>query len=96
MVLQSTLDRRSLARKLHEPCALERGVHGDGCRVMSGRMPMNLWSRPVQAALLMLLGYVPRQQDTVIAYQQKEVRTLRETLSGSGFGPPIRSAVGAR
>ena len=49
---------------------------------MMGRMALNFRSTPVHAILMMLAGWIHREQDAVVAYQREEIRALREMLGG--------------
>jgi len=60
----------------------QAAVHGDRYPSILRRMGLNFWRTPVQIVLLILSGYIQRQQDAVIAYQKEEIRTLREMLGG--------------
>ncbi len=47
-----------------------------------GRMALNFWSRAAHATLMMLAGWIHREQEAVVAYQKEEIRALREMLGG--------------
>ncbi len=47
-----------------------------------GRMAWNFWSTAAHAILMMLAGWIHREQEAVVAYQKEEIRALRETLGG--------------
>ena len=47
-----------------------------------GRMTLNFWSTPAHAILMMLAGWIHREQEAVVAYQKEEIRALREMLGG--------------
>ncbi len=47
-----------------------------------GRMSLNFWSTPAHAILMMLAGWIHREQDAVVAYQREKIRALREMLGG--------------
>ncbi len=45
-------------------------------------MAVNFWSTPAHAILMMLAGWIHREQEAVVAYQKEEIRALREMLGG--------------
>lgn len=45
-----------------------------------GCMAFNFWSAAPQAILMMLAGWIHREQEAVVAYQKEEIRALREML----------------
>ncbi len=47
-----------------------------------GRMTLNFWNTAAHAILMMLAGWIPREQEAVVAYQKEEIRALREMLGG--------------
>ncbi len=47
-----------------------------------GRMGLNFWSTAAHAIVMMLAGWIPREQEAVVAYQKEEMRALREMLGG--------------
>ena len=47
-----------------------------------GRMALNFWSTAPHAILMMLAGWIHREQEAVVAYQKEEIRALREMLDG--------------
>ena len=49
---------------------------------MLGRMALNFWSTAPHAILMMLAGWIHREQEAVVAYQKEEIRALREMLGG--------------
>ena len=46
-----------------------------------GRMALNFWSRAAHGILMMLAGWIHREQEAVVAYQKEEIR-VREMLGG--------------
>ena len=47
-----------------------------------GRMASKFGSTAVHAILMMLAGWIQREQEAVVAYQKEEIRALREMLGG--------------
>jgi hypothetical protein len=45
-------------------------------------MALTFRSTPAHAILMMLAGWIHREQDVVVAYQREEIRALREMLGG--------------
>ncbi len=45
-------------------------------------MTLNFWNTADHAILMMLAGWIPREQEAVVAYQKEEIRALREMLGG--------------
>ncbi len=45
-----------------------------------GRMALNFWSTAAHAILMMMAGWIHREQEAVVAYQKEEIRALREML----------------
>jgi hypothetical protein len=45
-------------------------------------MALNFRRTPAHAILMMLAGWIHREQDAVVAYQREEIRVLREMLGG--------------
>jgi len=44
------------------------------------RMALNFGSAPAHAILMMLAGWIHREQEAVVAYQKEEIRALTEML----------------
>jgi len=47
-----------------------------------GRTALNFWSTAAHGILMMLAGWIHREQEAVVAYQKEEIRALREMLGG--------------
>ncbi len=47
-----------------------------------GRMALDFWSPAAHAILMLLAGWIHREQEAVVAYQKEEIRALREMLGG--------------
>ena len=45
-------------------------------------MTLNFWNTAAHAILMMLAGWIPREQEAVVAHQKEEIRALREMLGG--------------
>ena len=45
-----------------------------------GRMEFHFGSTAAHAILMMLAGWIHREQEAVVAYQKEEIRALREML----------------
>ena len=50
--------------------------HGVVFQNIMGRMALNFWSTPAHAILMMLAGWIHREQEAVVAYQKEEIRAL--------------------
>ncbi len=45
-----------------------------------GRMALDFWSTAAHAILMMMVCWIHREQEAVVAYQKEEIRALREML----------------
>ncbi len=59
-----------------------------------GRMALNFGNTAAHAILMMVAGWIHREQEAVVAYQKEEIRALREMLGGNGCASPMHSAAG--
>ncbi len=57
-------------------------------------MALNFGSTAAHAILMMLAGWIHREQEAVVAYQKEEIRALRECSAENGCASPMHSAAG--